>query len=77
MLMGKRVIESVDIRAIRAFRLDAKLTQKAAATKATMTLGVYHKIESGETANPGVLPLGKVCHALGVQLMEVLKTANP
>lgn len=60
---------------IRNLRELAGLTMESLAEKAGLSMDHLGRIERGDSQNPGILTLGKIAAALGIDVKDLLNAA--
>jgi len=68
---------AVDKETLRIIRRGKGFTQAQLAVAAGIGVRSYQSIESGETLNPGIQTMGRICDALGIKLMQILWETEP
>jgi len=66
-------VVEVDRETLLSIRRGKKFRQDQLAESAGIGLRTYQQIEKGETENPGIQTLSKICDALGVHLLQILR----
>jgi transcriptional regulator with XRE-family HTH domain len=67
----------IDRVALKALRKAATLNQADVASAADISTRAYQMIETGETPNPGIITLGKVCDAIGIRIFQIVIEDRP
>lgn len=71
--MSTAILIELDVETLKIIRKGKKITQADLARSAGLGVRGYQKIEQGETTNPGIQTLARICEVLGVKLMQILR----